>query len=167
RDSLGASYLHMAYRGMAVVLVAMADGMLKALPGGDDVDSLRGALRRAPLATAALLVGGLSLAGLPPFAGFGTRFSIYRVLATEHPAWVLVVLACSIGPAWSFIRCFVETLRPERSPAEGRRENLFPALLTLPLTLGLGLLGLAPQLLTLLPVPWFDLVTRGPLLLGH
>lgn len=154
RTSTGAATLHVAYRGIGLATVSMALDILRA----DDLEHLRGGLRRAPLAAIAMIIGGFSVAGLPLTAGFTTRLVLYRALAANHPGWALAVMACSIGPAWTFTRCLVATL--VSTPTSGaRREPLLPGLLALLLSLVLLGLGLYPRLLTLLPKEW--LATLG------
>ena len=154
--STGAATLHLAYRGIGVATVCMAMGIV----GGDDLEHLQGALRRAPLAVIGMIVGGLSVAGLPLTAGFTTRLALYRALAANHPGWALAVMACSIGPAWALTRCLVATLVSAPAPG-GRREPLLPGLLALLLSLMLVALGVCPGLLSLLPKEWLGIF--GPL----
>ena len=152
-ESSGAAMLHLAYRGIGLVLVSMALGIVRFSLGGDDVDHLRGGFRTAPLAVVGMTIGGLSLAGFPPTAGFLSRLSIWRTLAAQHPGWTAVAIACSLGPLWAFARCAIAALTPARRP-EARREPLFSALLMLPLGLALLALGVFPDLLARLPAEW-------------
>ena len=130
----------------------MAMGIVR----GDDLEHLRGALRRAPLAVVAVAAGGLSLAGLPLTAGFTTRFVLYRALAADRPGWALAVMACSIGPTWALMRCLIAALVSTPTPGD-RREPLLPGLLALLLSLVLVGLGVCPGLLTLLPKEWLTI----------
>jgi len=54
------------------------------LPGGsDDLDSLRGSVRRTPWASTGLAVGSLTLAGLPPTAGFVSEWFLLEALMQQ------------------------------------------------------------------------------------
>ena len=46
--------------------------------GNRDISSVRGLIRTSPVAAVALLVGGLAIAGAPPFAVFLSEFSILK-----------------------------------------------------------------------------------------
>jgi formate hydrogenlyase subunit 3/multisubunit Na+/H+ antiporter MnhD subunit len=148
-----AALLHTLYRGLAVTVMAMVLGTFRRTLGGDDPEHLAGALRRTPLAVGGLVVAGLSLVGLPPTAGFTTRFMIYRVLGQRDPAWAMAALAASMGPALAFIRCMVSALTPV--PAERARwiEPLLTGVLILALSIPLLVLGIRPELMVLPPGP--------------
>ncbi len=58
-----------------------------------DIASVRGLIRRAPLTGAALLLGGLAIAGAPPFALFLSEFSILKAGLNQGEylaTWLLV-----------------------------------------------------------------------------
>ena len=141
-QSATAAISHTAYRAVGIVLVTMARGLLRQCTDNDDVSSLRGSVRRAPLGVLALTIGGLSLVGLPPTAGFSSRLVLYRLLAAQRVGLALVVAASAIGPGWAFMRCTIAALRPATTP-DSRRESLRAGLATLPLVA----MSLAPGLL--------------------
>lgn len=151
--STRAAILHLAYRGIGIAAASMAVGSLRHCLDSSDLEHLRGALRRAPLAAIGMIVGGLSVAGLPLTAGFTTRIALYRALAAEHPGWALAIMACSVGPIWAFTRCLVASLL-STPVSGGRREPLLSGLLAVLLSLVLLALGVCPKLLTLLPTGW-------------
>ena len=157
QTTTGAATLHLGYRGVGIVAVSMAAATLRRRLDADDLEHLRGAWRRAPLAVIATIVGGLSVAGVPLTAGFTTRLVLYRSLATEHPGWALAIMAGSIGPAWAFMRFLVASL-VSTPISGGKREPLLPGLLALLLSLGLLALGTCPGLLTLLPKEWLAIL---------
>jgi hydrogenase-4 component F len=51
--------------------------------GTREIASVRGLIRTSPAAGAALLLGGLAIAGAPPFAVFLSEFSIFRAGLAE------------------------------------------------------------------------------------
>jgi len=67
--------------------------------GTRDIAAVRGLIRRAPLAGAALLLGGLAIAGAPPFALFLSEFSILKAGLNqgEYLATGLLVLFIAIA----------------------------------------------------------------------
>jgi NADH-quinone oxidoreductase subunit N len=60
------------------------------LTGSDLIDDYRGLARRAPLLAAAMLVFLLSLAGVPPFAGFIAKIYVFAAAMKQG----LIVLVC-------------------------------------------------------------------------
>jgi formate hydrogenlyase subunit 3/multisubunit Na+/H+ antiporter MnhD subunit len=154
-----AATLHAALRAVGIVAVAMAAGILQHSLGGDDVEHLRGGMRRAPWTLVAMAIGGASLAGMPLTAGFATRFVLYRAAAAESVPTAALVALASIGPAWAFARCLLATTVSAPTSGE-QREPLMPALLSLALSLSLLLVGIFPHLLNVLPGDW--LTTSWP-----
>lgn len=155
--SVRAATLHVALRAVAIVAVAMAAGVLRRSLDGDDVEHLRGGMRRAPRSLVAMAVGGASLAGLPLTGGFATRLVLYRALAGQNVAWAALMVLASVGPAWAFTRCLLAGTVSAPTSGE-QREPLMPALLSLALSLSLLALGVFPHLLSALPADWLALL---------
>lgn len=155
-----AALWHLAYRNVAVVTVSMAVGVLRECFGIDDREHLYGAIKRAPLAIVGLTIGGLSLAGLPPFAGFASRLTLYRLIAADFPLWALILALVSLGPAWAFARTTIAAVGSAPLPGS-RHEPLAPGILILLLSLFLILIGLVPQLLTIGGGQWLDLLMQS------
>jgi formate hydrogenlyase subunit 3/multisubunit Na+/H+ antiporter MnhD subunit len=80
---------------------ALGLSVIRAQTGRDDLDVLAGAGYRLPLASAASIVGVLSIAGLPLTAGFPARWALLSAIAPEHvitaAAVVLSILITSAG----------------------------------------------------------------------
>ncbi len=151
-DSARAAFLHMGYRGVAVMTAAMGVGVLQRVLGGDGVDDLRGAFRRAPLAMLGVMLGGLSLAGMPLTAGFTTRMTVYGLLAAERPQLGLLLVASSFGPAWAVARYALAAW--VSTPSVESRERLAPGALIALLSLALLAVGIWPDLVQSLAGPW-------------
>ena len=62
------------------MLTAMGLAVVHHRAGSDSFANLAGAARRLPLSVVGLVLGGLSLAGMPLTAGFPGRWPIYRLL---------------------------------------------------------------------------------------
>ncbi len=151
--------------GFAKAALFLAVGALAHVLGSADELRLRGRGRRLPLAAAVFAVGGLVVAGLPPFAGWlGVAWIEEAATAAGHD-WLRVVVAVSSAVAAGAIlraglRIFAgvgpaedplltkERDRPEREePGAGRthRSPMLIGSLALLLVLALGL-GLVPRL---------------------
>jgi NADH-quinone oxidoreductase subunit N len=61
------------------------------LTGSDDLSSYSGLSRRNPALALLFLIVFLSLAGIPPFAGFAGKFFIFLAAANAGLAWLVVV----------------------------------------------------------------------------
>ncbi len=80
-----------------------AAGAALVATGTQEISAVRGLIRRSPLAGAALLLGGLAIAGVPPFAVFISEFSIFRAglangqyLSVALLALFVVVAFCAL-----------------------------------------------------------------------
>lgn len=116
---------------------------------------------QAPWSTLAVLVGGLSLAGLPPTAGFAVRWALISTVLSADPVLGIILLLASIGPALGLVRLMYGLLHRSQPvlplEEEEKKEEVPPVeptpvadivLLTI-LSAATILLGLFPQLLAL------------------
>ena len=158
-ESRDAAMRHLVWRNVGIAVVSMAAEVLCLRFGSDEVEKLRGAALRAPLAVTGMALGGFSLAGLPPLAGFVSRFGLYHLLASRNPVWAMALIGLGLGPTWAFMRCAISALGSTPIP-ETRREPLVPGLLAAFLGLALLVFGLYPPLLSWLSDGWFDLLSR-------
>ena len=119
---------------------------------------LRGVARHLPLSTAGLILGGLSLAGMPLTAGFPSRWAIYRLLSGYHsPApglsqvllkpgagLALAMLLSGAGVAFGYLRGLSTLLGPSTEP-KVKREPFIASLMILGMIVLCIGLGLCPQ----------------------
>jgi formate hydrogenlyase subunit 3/multisubunit Na+/H+ antiporter MnhD subunit len=78
-----AATLQMVAHAAAKSLLFTSAAGLEATAGGDDLEMLRGAGRKAPWSGAGLAVGSLTLAGLPPTAGFVSEWFLLESLMQQ------------------------------------------------------------------------------------
>ncbi len=162
-NELGLSllFLLLLVRPFGIILLATGVSGLQRLNGGDDsLDALRGKGREAPWSVVALVVGGLSIAGMPVSAGFAGRWALYRALAPTGPGSALLILFAGIGSMIGLWRGLSTLLAPvdasqeeseesadERSAQEPPWDWRYVALLVLSIVLCIGI-GLFPHVLT-------------------
>ncbi|HUF28846.1 MAG TPA: putative monovalent cation/H+ antiporter subunit A [Gemmatimonadaceae bacterium] len=143
--------VHSLYKGALFLIV----GVIDYATGTRNVTRLAGLGRAMPLTTAAAVLAGLSMAGLPPLLGFISKELIYEAtFGLERGALIfttaavlanaMIVAVTGLVAVRPFVGRPVPTPRPPREPA--------PSMLIGPLLLGvLGLLfGILPALVS----PW-------------
>src|SRR6266481_5893345 len=80
------SYVFMTAGAFAVIIVLRQKGII-----GEELDDLNGLYQRSPGAAVLLLIFKLSLAGIPPTAGFmGKYFIFLSLIETHHPVLAVV-----------------------------------------------------------------------------
>ncbi len=138
----GAGFLHLLTHGIFKALLFLAAGAVIHAVGSNDIFAMGGLARRMPQTFAVFLIGTLSLAGIPFFAGF---FSKEEVLGAT---WVgglpvpfaMLVLAALLTAFYMFRVIFIAFLgapagadHPGHGDAHGGHAHDAPAIMTLPL----------------------------------
>jgi NADH-quinone oxidoreductase subunit N len=88
------AYAFMTIGAFAVVIVMRQRGLI-----GDELGDLDGLYQRSPAAAVLLLIFMLSLAGIPPTAGFMGKYFIFLSLIETHHPMLAVFAALYIVPA--------------------------------------------------------------------
>ena len=147
-------FLSLFMRPFGLALMATGLSGLRACSGNDDsFDALRGLGWRAGWSTAALIFGGLSVAGLPVSAGFAWRWALYRALAPSSPGSALLLLLAGAGVMIGVWRGLSVLLVRPRSPKDrsvvplGPSEGWLTAAVVIVAILGCIGVGLFPQTL--------------------
>jgi hydrogenase-4 component B len=78
-----AATLQLTAHAVAKSLLFSSAAGIEAAAGGDDLEALRGMGRRAPWSSAGLAAGAVTLAGLPPTAGFVSEWFILESLMQQ------------------------------------------------------------------------------------
>jgi NADH-quinone oxidoreductase subunit N len=87
------AYAFMTLGAFAVVIVLRQRGLI-----GDELEDLDGLYQRSPVAALLLLIFMLSLAGIPPLAGFVGKYFIFQALIETHHPVLAVFAALYIVP---------------------------------------------------------------------
>lgn len=112
---LNAALLGLGTRALSLALMAMGVSVIRHRAEGDEFDMLAGWGRHVPWATAALVVGGLSLAGLPPGPGFAVRWSITHLVAREQISSAVLLLLAGAAVGTGVVRA-LKALVTEPTP---------------------------------------------------
>ena len=104
---LNAALLALGTRAVSLTVMAMGISLIRHRAEGDDFDRLEGWGHYLPWATAALVVGGFSLAGLPPGPGFTVRWSITRLIAQEQAGGAILLVLASVLVGFGVVRALM------------------------------------------------------------
>ncbi len=160
--------VHLVHQGIMKITLFFCAGNYAETLGVHNVSEMDGVGRRMPWTTLAFTVGALGMIGIPPIAGFVSKWylGLGAVEAGEH--WVLLVLAAStLLNAGYFLPILHKAWfrpPPEAWPKEhvfdSRFETmgalLWPPVITAALCLIVGLLAAAP----FSPLEWATLIAR-------
>ena len=97
------SYVFMTAGAFAVIIVLRQKGLI-----GDELDDLNGLYQRSPAAAILLLIFMLSLAGIPPTAGFmGKYFIFLSLIETHHPVLAVFAVLYIVPALYYYFRIVV------------------------------------------------------------
>jgi multicomponent Na+:H+ antiporter subunit D len=161
--------VHLVHQGIMKITLFFCAGNYAETLGIHRIDELDGVGRRMPWTSAAFTIGALGMIGLPPTAGFVSKW--YLGLGAWHAGmhWVLAVLAAStlLNAAYFLPILYRLWFAPAPSsrdapgaawtrPREAGLLLLVPTLVTAAMTLALGLFASAP----FSPYDWAQLIAR-------
>lgn len=161
--------VHLVHQGVMKITLFLCAGNYAETLGVHRVSEMAGVGRRMPLTTLAFTVGALGMIGVPPLAGFITKWYLASGALAVGQDWVLLVLAASsllnaayflpiLYRAW-----FLDPVGPwpdEQHQAHQGAEThwmlLWPALSTAAFALVIGLLANTPYS----PLEWARLIAE-------
>ena len=119
--SVIAAALHIAAHAFAKITLFFAAGSIYTAAHKTKVSELDGIGRRMPWTMGAFAVGALSMIGLPPTAGFLSKwYLLLGALETEHMVAVAVILASTLLNAAYFLPIIYQAFfRAEAAPVGG------------------------------------------------
>ncbi len=115
------SYVFMTAGAFAVIIVLRQKGLI-----GEELEDLNGLYQRSPAAALLLLIFMLSLAGIPPTAGFMGKYFIFLSLIESHHPVLAVFAVLYIVPAlYYYFRIVVHAWL--KQPGEAPRPSMTSA----------------------------------------
>ena len=143
-----------AFTTMGAFLVVV---LFSGLVGSDELDDYAGLARRSPALAASLTVALLSLAGVPPLAGFFGKFMLLRAVSLNGPAGTLLLIAGALNVVFAlyYYLCVVKRMY--------LHEARDPTPLAVPASAKLLLYSITAILVVLgvFPGPFVTLATRA------
>jgi len=160
--------VHLVHQGIMKITLFFCAGNYAETLGVHRVSEMNGVGRRMPWTTLAFTVGALGMIGVPPVAGFVSKWYLGLGALEAGSNWVLLILVTSslLNAAYFFPILFRAWFResPSEWPAEhiqARRFEtsallLWPPVVTALLALAAGLFAAAPAS----PLEWAELIAR-------
>jgi multicomponent Na+:H+ antiporter subunit D len=161
--------VHLVHQGIMKITLFFAAGNYAETLGIHRVSEMDGVGRRMPGTTLAFSIGALGMIGIPPVAGFVSKWYLgLGAVEAGAAAWVLPVLVASslLNAAYFLPILYRAWFKPPRAdsraalPAAGRLETagglLWPPLATAALALLAGLFAAAPYS----PLEWAQLIAE-------
>lgn len=147
---LSAALFVIFLRTFGLGLMAMGLSLARERQPDDTFASLTSLAWRRPWAALVLIIGALSLAGIPPFAGFAGRWAALQQVTGNDFGAAAALLVGTIGVVGGTLRGLQFIMRPSQEPLE--EDTQAESFLTVALLVGaLGLcllFGLFPDLMT-------------------
>ncbi|MSU72895.1 MAG: NADH-quinone oxidoreductase subunit N [Opitutus sp.] len=150
----GPLYFYAATYGLATVGAFGVIAVIENEEGCQQITDLTGLHRRSPLLALCLLVFVLSLAGIPPLAGFFGKFVVFaaalQVSGLNGTLGWLAIAAIFLSAVALYYYLIILKQALVAAPAEGRRRIAVPASAALALIISAGLLvllGVFPSVL--------------------
>jgi NADH-quinone oxidoreductase subunit N len=115
------AYVFMTAGAFAVIIVLRQKGLI-----GDELEDLNGLYQRSPAAAVLLLIFMLSLAGIPPTAGFmGKYFIFLSLIETHHPVLAVFAVLYIVPALYYYFRIVVHAWL--KQPGEAPRPSMTSA----------------------------------------
>ena len=149
-SGLSATMVHMFNHGITKALLFMGVGAMVLRIGSSYYDDMKGMGRRMPLTGVAIVVGGLSIIGVPGTAGFVSKWMLVQA-AFENGWWIIamLVVASSLLAVIYMWRVFEVLYLAAPNPDSTAKE--------LPLSM------IGPMLILAVMCLWFGIDTELPL----
>jgi NADH:ubiquinone oxidoreductase subunit 5 (subunit L)/multisubunit Na+/H+ antiporter MnhA subunit len=134
---------HLVAHAATKSLLFLAAGAWLAALGTKDLTGLRGAGRRWPVVGAAVAVGGLALAGVPPLSLWVTKDAVLASALKESPALYAVGIAAAALSALYAGKLVVAVLAPSTPDTEARYDTEEPGTRRVPALVAVPVVALA------------------------
>lgn len=104
KTGLTIAFLMVATRAAGLLLAGAGLAVIRHCTEGTSFTEVAGVGRRLPLATAGLLMGGLSLSGFPLMAGFAARWTLLGQVSPVSGPWAWGLLLSNLGTVTGWLR---------------------------------------------------------------
>jgi multicomponent Na+:H+ antiporter subunit D len=131
--SVAAAALHIATHAVGKITLFFAAGAIYTASGKTEVSQLDGIGRRMPWTMAAFAIGALSITGIPPFAGFLSKWMMFQGAAQAGNLTAMAVLALStlLNAAYFLPIVYAAFWRAPRADEAAHGEAPWPSVVAL------------------------------------
>ena len=152
--------MHVVNHAVMKDLLFLASGALIMRAGSRELSDLNGMGRAMPFTAVCMVVGLLAILGLPPFAGFMSKFMMLYAIADQAPLLAGLMLLASLAGCVYYTR-IIRALLFEPLPKAKVRHPIAEVPLCMRVPMGIlallcVVLGLFPQLTLALVIPVAD-----------
>jgi NADH-quinone oxidoreductase subunit N len=137
------------FTNLAAFAVVSAYGRIS---GSDEISSYAGLSRRNPGLALMLMISFLSLAGMPPFAGFVVKFSVFAAAMQAGMVWLAVVGVLNSIVGLYYYLTVLKVVYLYRSEDEDK-----PVPITRPYLIAFAVLAVGIILIGTIFAPWFSI----------
>lgn len=144
------AYAFMNMGAFAVVIILRRKGLI-----GDTLDDLNGLITRSPVSAVLLLIFMLSLAGIPPTAGFIGKYYIFLALIQTGHYYLAIFAAIYVVPAlYYYFRLIVHAFLQDST-------DVVPTVVTLGQKIAIATAGIVVLVVGLFPEPIIKLAANS------
>ncbi len=133
-SGISAALVHIFNHGITKGLLFMCVGAFVLRTGGSFYTQIEGLGRRMPITCGALVVGGLSLIGVPGTAGFVSKWMLVQGAFENGLWWLSILIVLSSLIAVVYVWRVVEVLYTRPAP-EGSTATEAPLMMVIPMVL--------------------------------
>ena len=162
REGFSATLFYTTIYAITLIGAFAAVGFVKRETGGDDFQNFAGLGARSPLVAASMAIFMLSLAGLPPLAGFFGKFYLFSVAfraGTAHGLLWLVILA--LFGSFVSLYYYLSVLKVIFVDRPSETRSLSPVPLHFVARATIAVLAASVVLLGVLPQPLAGLISKS------
>jgi NADH-quinone oxidoreductase subunit N len=162
REGFSATLFYTTIYAITLIGAFAAVGFVKRETGGDDFQNFAGLGARSPLVAASMAIFMLSLAGLPPLAGFFGKFYLFSVAfraGTTHGLLWLVILA--LFGSFVSLYYYLSVLKVIFVDRPSETRSLSPVTLHFVARATIAVLAASVVLLGVLPQPLAALISKS------
>jgi NADH-quinone oxidoreductase subunit N len=126
------------------------------IAGSDDIAAFAGLSRRSPWLAISMMVAFLSLAGMPPFAGFVVKVSVFAAAIQAGLVWLAVIGVLNSIVGLYYYLIVLKVVYLYRSEDEEK-----PIPVSRPYVVGLAILSIGIILVGTVLAPWFGMASTA------
>ena len=167
--AIAGGIFHMFNNAIYKSLLFMAGGNIEKQTGTTELSELGGLSKAMPITFICVLIGALSISGVPPFNGFMSKWMIYQgivELSQTSPYWIIWLLAAMFGSALtlaSFVKIIHAVFLGQGSEYSARAKEV-SWMMWLPIVVLASLCVVFGVFAYELPIKYFIMPAIGPIL---